>query len=207
MNLLSVDYDYFFPNAGDYDWGHSEMYSLNLVNFLWQIRELNCKIFDSENNRSIACIDYIADVKLIDSFWNNFTFHSKTTVSICLSHAEIMHYMKKNPIVYNFDAHHDYYNEKMPLHCGNWVAYAIEKFELKINNYHIIYPEWRKQRCDSLLLRLNANNIYYTIPENMPVFDHIFICKSPTFCPPWSDNAWNLLLNKLHHQRSVYHVI
>lgn len=193
INVCSIDWDYFFPDEHPYDWGLNE-FPASLLNRLWVIRAGNVPIFTKAfKDRNIALYNFLPDIERINTFWNHIKTKDSSIV-ITESHAElfkIIDAMEIEITLYNFDAHHDIYSDKN-LNCGNFVYHLLNEGYLKPENYHIVYPHWREDSLDGLIVcdDIEKINTYYQIPEDLPIFNIIFICRSGAWTPPWSDDHW-----------------
>ena len=111
MNLLSVDFDYFFPtkeynctNTEElclFDWGHNEGWSPKLLDALWYIRASAFLRLQRE----------LPYEKVPDKFWDRFNISKNAKLFIADSHSQAAHPKVTNnitdSIVSNIDAHHD----------------------------------------------------------------------------------------------------
>lgn len=191
MNLLSIDWDYFFPDNFEFDWAMDES-QFFFYETIWPIRYSNMHLRTEQLAKDI----YHPDQQLLNGFLNKVLINSNPSMlSIADSHTDIQHLINLFPAkvnIYNFDQHHDihYYDRKpskMKLNCGNWVSY----FRNRINEYHIIYPPWRKDKPEHKDNRLNfSKSVSFDIPEHLPNFDMVFVCRSSPWTPSWSDHNW-----------------
>ena len=153
MNLLVVDFDYFFTKierAQDsrfereyqlYDWGHIEEHSI-FYETIWQIR---AGAF-LRAGQTLPGVDRVA----LDSFWSRFHFSPRAQLffadsNMYAAHERIGRYIHG---VWLFDAHADagYHPDAIDrlqatgeVNCENWMLlYAAQDAEL-----HMRYPTWR----------------------------------------------------------------
>lgn len=190
MNILSIDWDYFFPDNFVFDWQFQDNNKI-YCETLWPIRWSNRNIFD---HTIIAKDVYHPDLQLLNGFLDKILINSYPSVLVISdTHVDIKilidNFPKSN--IYNFDQHHDVYYQDHPikidrqLDCGNWVSCL----STQIKSYHLFYPSWRESTPEE-----SDNNyidsISYSIPENPPVFDAVFICRSSPWTPSWSDHKW-----------------
>ena len=188
MNILSVDWDYFFPNLSEFDWGMSER-STAVDDLLWHIRYWDRGIISGE----IAHESALPDKQAIEFFWSMVLKNTNDPlIVITESHKDIYHFICSAPErvkVWNFDQHHDCgYGRSMPddpPNCGNW---AIKNWA-KIKEYNLIYPPWRNECKEPDPVR-KPDNIYFTMPKNMPYFQMVFVCRSSPWTPSWADEDW-----------------
>ena len=209
IDILSVDWDFFFPDTSMFDWGHNETHGWGLINMMWHIRayETPHMIFDNTNPYyGKYAIDFMhPDECTLRGFWSRNVPSTPGRLIIAESHASLPYWIVQNkPIstlgvrVWNFDAHHDvhYIEPENPVkangvRCDNWVLYLQEKKILK--EYHLVYPEWRMTRPETsfnnVTFHIDTTNHYpdTQLPDFFPV---VFICRSPHWTPPWDDNLW-----------------
>lgn len=195
MNVLSVDYDFFFPDAHMFDWFTNEDSPVP-NEFLWLLRWSNTQVLSHNKLEQSANELYKPDRSLIDSFWNKVlanTYHPSILI-ICESHQKIeliFSTTNSNFSVWNFDQHHDMgYQNNSKLDCSNWV----NVFKKRITDYHLVYPQWRLDTPENKQLPKHVD-VHYIIPEKLPAFDIIFICRSPSWTPSWEDDCWIKLID------------
>ena len=191
MNILSIDWDYFFPDNFDFDWAMDESRFL-FYETIWPIRWSHMNLITKQLAKNI----YHPDLQLLNGFLDKILINSDPSLlSIADSHTDIKHLINLFPAkvnIYNFDQHHDiYYGNELPkkesqLNCGNWVGYFLNRIE----SYHLYYPPWRESNLEHTGKLLHTNSVSFTIPKNPPSFQMIFICRSSPWTPSWSDNKW-----------------
>ena len=193
MNILSIDWDYFFPDNFIFDWAMDDKQFV-FYETIWPIRWSNRNLYD---HTIIAKDIYHPDLQLLNGFLDKVLINSNPALlSIAETHSDIQHLIElfpAKPDIYNFDQHHDIYYYDHPgkindqLNPGNWVSY----FTTQIHSYHLYYPPWRKSNPEHKDNRLNyATSISYDIPDNPPEFHIVFICRSSPWTPSWSDHHW-----------------
>lgn len=202
MNLLSVDWDFFFPYPehdphGYYDWGHQE--SPFFINDVWTIR-------------AAAFLDRGQDLPVVDQswkhFWHEFRFTAEATLTYGESHAWAADPRMVADIteVWNYDAHHDcgygqWATVLPPLlkggefNCGNWmIRYILDNVKT-----HVRYPGWRSFSEDEdsrATLEPTTKAMAFTDePSDLPVFDYIYVCRSGAWTPPWTDDDFMAFLD------------
>ena len=194
MRVLSVDWDYFFPDAFPFDWGHREE-SL-YFEAIWSMR-----VADRDRTGKSVLDIMIPDKEVLRGFWKKVCLNNPIMLYISESHADLGFILKdlQTEELYNFDAHHDFcYGETIPSDpdCGSWAGYLLKKNRLK--KYHVIYPEWRKDSPENkpkIMDQFSSKiNIHHEIPK-MPSIDLVFICRSYAWTPPWADDAWKRFIN------------
>lgn len=183
MLLLSVDWDFFFPNPLDggkcsgeeallYDWGHRE--SRFFVETIWPIRAAGFE----RAGRPLPVVE-----EGWRSFWSRFTFAPRVKLFVAESHSFAADRRVKRGVtgVLNFDAHHDCgYSERWPaeLDCGNWMlAYDCPK--------QVRYPRWRVGAEGKPLVPVDLVKDDGS-PIRAPI-GRVFVCRSGAWVPPWCD--------------------
>lgn len=195
MNVLSIDWDYFFPDSLNYDWGANEE-SFLMYEFIWSIRYNAINLISKE----VAHESYVVNNERLKEFKKQ-KWKAKKSV-IVDSHKDIFSVLDKDSIVWNFDAHHDAgYHKKEVLDCGNWVERGRVKGVIK--EYNLVYPPWRKKGKEPKpICRLDKT---YYVPPTIPIsFDLVFLCRSSCWTPPWADAAF-LAFSMWIQQRSKEH--
>jgi len=178
MKILSIDWDYFFPDAKEMDWGANEKDYI-FQDVIWYARAGGVWHDGSSILKTFS-------PTIPENFWS--IVEGKPLIATAESHEDIKHVLKlcAPHEVDNLDAHHDYgYENDCDLNCGNW-AYMFSKIRKKISRYRLYYPEWRK---DSKELNIDDIGIDYTygLPEPTD-YDIVFLCRSGAWTPPWSDD-------------------
>ena len=187
MNLLSVDWDYFFPCADWYDWGHKE--DPMFMEFLWKTRPGSMHIRD----HVLAIDGFVPRVDEVRGFWDRVCSKTKFLV-VADSHSDIKHPLKMGGwTVWNFDTHHDLRYGKRgknpnQYRCDNWGD--VGKRKKKIDKYNLVYPEWRRGEEETFPDSPICDNVFYGIPKDLPEFDAVFICRSSAWIPTWWDPLW-----------------
>ncbi|MBD3387415.1 MAG: hypothetical protein GF414_00540 [Candidatus Altiarchaeales archaeon] len=196
--ILSVDFDYFYPDSAPYDWGHSENYSPVLANMLWHARAGNVNLMTGDD----ALESYRPSVPT--NFWSR-VLKNKPRAYIADSHVEIWDLFEDQPgssnVVVSYDAHHDCgYGIKTPedalkissVDCGSWGL--MGKVTGRIRSLQLYYPAWRKKAPETLS---EVHGIFdvpaqtkYALPAKPEAFDLVFICRSGAWTPPWYDEEF-----------------
>jgi len=192
MKVLSIDWDYFFPDTIQFDWAHRE--APFFMEDLWALRV---------SNKSILTHKYALDVmqpdkKLLKNFWVKVCPKEPCYLGITESHLDLFHILKgwKDVEIYNFDAHHDLYYGTLPKkpECGSWAGHALQK--KIVSRYTIIYPPWRENFSGLSPFDWGEKVIeMFEIPDRLPEFDVVFICRSSAWTPSWSDDKWLKFIN------------
>lgn len=208
--ILSVDWDYFFPDLGWMDWGHSE--SALFIQHLWTMR---CGDFNLKTRQS--ALDYVVpDREPMLSFWDRVLRKDAVVkVVIAESHSELYRVVTRETnhvdLVDNYDQHHDcgYGNQTDRDHridCGNWASVLL--FQEYIKSYAVHYPTWRKKDPErsrkELKKRLGPNGSWdCKLPKAPQRYDIVFICRSGGWTPPWADDLFVEFIQLLFKTHSV----
>ena len=218
MNLLVVDFDFFFHKVerpqddrfpGEwslYDWGHSEEHSI-FYETIWPTRAASFLM----NDRPLPQIDDRAAAE----FWKRFKFSPRAQLLYADSNMYAAHESVRAGIqnVWLYDAHHDcgYHPDAIErliatheINCENWMLhYAMTDTEL-----HMRYPQWRRYVLEedgfdepTPLIPLDRQVDDGSSPD--VVFDRVFVCKSPAWVPSWCDLDWHHFLTRAPFKRKV----
>ena len=205
MNLLSVDWDYFFDLSGEktdqwalYDWGHSEKWGSDLLGVIWQ-------------SRAIGFTHYGLPLPTTTgeeaTFWSRFRFSEDAELYVAESHKAAISPVVAEGIteVWNYDAHHDAGYDKAALltvmndqrvSCQDWLLGYKVTNGLTGKNMHVRYPKWRayalKEEPTPPLKGIDR-----AVDDGEPVdtiFDRVFIARSGAWTPPWVDEQFQELV-------------
>jgi hypothetical protein len=186
MNILSVDWDYFYPDNFMFDWQMNEDNPI-YYETIWPIRYGSHNLKTNEMAK-----DYYMLNETYNRFWEKVLQNSDPIkLVISDSHTDmsfIFKLFKGKVNIWNFDQHNDLgygSQNNRRLDCGNWVKY----FWKRIKEYHLIYPEWRKHNPEGNGFE-GEYSVYYEIPDWLPDFDIVFICRSSPWTPSWYDDKW-----------------
>lgn len=201
MNLLSVDWDFFFPvyptDAGLwhlYDWGHRDAGKI-FLEALWYSRAAAFKVEGMELPDTTG-----EELK----FWNRFQFNPGTKLYFADSHVEAYNQLVREGIdnVVNFDAHHDGGYEitlnqimrSQKVDCSSWmVGYHLAGADIRT-----IYPSWKAwamtdEPKPAVPMNRRVDGKRGT-PTKFPAFDRIFLCRSGGWSPSWLDSKFDQFL-------------
>ena len=198
MNLLVIDWDFFFPTgehdvetAALWDWGHSEegMAALYL-GIVWTTRAADFI------RRGIALPDTSGEEAM---FWSRFTFAPNAKLyygesNVLAYHKTVRRGWNLNSQVWLFDAHHDSGGyrytlaqtlKRKTLTCEDWmVGYAA-------TDLHMRYPRWKAwgltEEPDPIVRVDRRVDDGADVPV---VFDRVFVCRSGAWVPPWLDQKF-----------------
>lgn len=196
MNLLSVDWDFFFPVPASgpdsflYDWGHQEA-PFFITGPLWPIR---ASVF-WQIGRDLPGLsgDQVG-------FWDRFRIADGATLYLAESHSAAAEGDVRSGITHvsSFDAHHDLGYRDTDLRavvagtvsCGAWALfYALSGADVRVR-----YPAWMSDPLDRDPLTpacpVPVDRATADPAETLPVFDRVFVCRSGAWVPPWHDDAF-----------------
>jgi hypothetical protein len=187
MRVLSVDWDYFFPDIAWYDWGHRE--APLFIETLWSLRCANHNLFTGE--RAIDAVH--PDPDLLKSFWSRRISQEPGALLVSESHAALYYWLKDWTIdeLVSFDQHHDlgYPSAKGTLDCGNWAGKLLN--EKRVKRFTLVYPPWRqgkKQKETEMPKRKEVTVLYDKEEVPRGHYDAVFICRSGSWTPSWCDD-------------------
>jgi len=182
LRILSIDWDYFFPDSFPYDWGHKEV--VFFLEAIWPVRLNNHNIITGEE----AFKAYKPSIP--KDFWKR-TVKGAALLYVAESHASITALPFNHAIVTNLDAHHDCgYGHSTSLECGNWAHQAGSR----IKEFHQVYPSWRKIGSEGPSQR-QPDSIITGLPEQAD-YDLVFVCRSGCWTPPWYDTRFQAFLKQ-----------
>jgi len=200
MKILSIDWDYFYPDSTSYDWGAREEEFFLLP--IWYLR-----VGDVNLITQVPILkEYMP--KVPKDFWSRVV-SNKPNLYVAESHSSIASLIVRGSIVTNLDAHHDfgYHDYESVTCCENWAK--MSKDSGLIRQYHLIYPSWRKGKDESenfAKVKEEITSISYTLPAKQD-YDIIFICRSGAWTPPWHDKKFFDFANAAPRQGSLYSVL
>lgn len=205
MNLLSIDFDYFFPMKDAdpklyslYDWGHRDTGKL-WIETLWHTRA--AAFLANEMELPTTTGEEVG-------FWDQFKFSPTTKLFYADSHLRAVDtsVSKEIDFVVSYDAHHDGgYNTtireilKNGYNCGSWMV----KYHQAGAKLLVIYPEWKKTALDEA--KPAIPHLKRTTQKNwtFPIFDRIFIARSGGWTPSWVDPQFNAFMEDCPVQTHV----
>lgn len=196
MNLLSVDFDYFFPMKDAdpdfftlYDWGHRDEGKL-WIETLW-------------NHRASMFLAAGLPLPMTTGeevgFWNRFRFSPTAELFFADSHRHAANpsIMEDVEMVVSFDAHHDggYRGSVKDIRrkgydCSSWLV----PYHLNGANMVVVYPDWRKTSLEEA--DPSIPNLRRTYEKDMiyPMFDRVFVARSGGWTPSWVDPQFHAFM-------------
>jgi hypothetical protein len=220
MNLLSVDWDYFFPEPesdryGLFDWGHRE--SKLFIEDLWEIRASGFLA------RQMDLPGLSGEER---TFWKRIKVINDAPLYLAESHAYacdeqiVRRFMDDDRMgytnsIWSFDAHHDlgYRDDsvadllKGKIDCGVWLLYYYLRWSPTI---HIRYPRWKRTVfqidgvSDTMVSLHDIDRAFRHGREKLPVFDAIFLCRSGAWVPSWLDTKFHAFAQAAPTQNIVF---
>jgi hypothetical protein len=205
VGIISIDWDFVFPDVLDYDWGHKE--TILFLEALWQFRVGQRNLVTG----ALAEEDVVVNEDRFSLLQTVVSIIFPISICIAESHASIVPFLdsfvKMNPFVkdmadgmeiWNFDAHHDLGYGTKDLECGNWTVH-LDKI-LPISKYNVVYPAWRRETPEGFLGDKKPRFEYayhYSDNRKVPVWVGriaapilLFVCRSGAWTPPWQDKRW-----------------
>jgi hypothetical protein len=200
MNILSVDWDYWFPNSLDFDWGHRE--SMFFIEPIWSIRAGNRGITSGKR-----AIDVMVPRRSFKTFWDQFEDLSVVNLVVAESHLSLLAWLRevaaKNVKIWNYDAHHDLGYGMQEENCGNWALKAFQ--EGILDDYRLVYPQWRVTDPENEKGIPVPDDLpfeyYFEQPQINEKIDVVFICRSGSWTPSWRDSSW---MRFIGHFKNAY---
>jgi hypothetical protein len=206
-NILSVDWDFFFPEYGWnpkhpywllYDWGHRE--APFFINGVWDSRAEGFL----HNNLPLPGLSGEQT-----TFWNRFYFRRGAKLYTAESHSQCVQQDWLQALaVWNYDAHHDLGYHKKDIdqvlkgvnRCDNWLlTYTLLGVKVEVR-----YPYWKTRavevetRPPCLPSHLENSWVRCSLDDGATSgveFDAVFVCRSGAWVPPWLDSEYQLFLN------------
>jgi hypothetical protein len=197
FSILSVDWDYFFPNLHHFDWGFNEKLSV-FFEAIWELRAYQ-DLYSASNgivkDKESRIIDYaVPRVDEVKSFWDTVCPVPPLGLVIAETHESLYEMADFWPSgsIWNFDAHHDLgYDKGEDGNCGNWAKRLFDEGYFDQSEYRIIYPKWRKKDPERTPYEVPENVVIkYGMPKRLPYFRYVFICRSSVWTPSWCDDLW-----------------
>jgi len=205
VNLLSVDWDYFFPSGEKtdrwalWDWGHSEKWGGDLLGVIWQSRAVGFRHYDLP-------LPTTSGEEL--SFWSRFRFSADCELYVGDSHKGAVRPEISDEItaVWNYDAHADCgyskdalknVKENMRVACEDWMLGYHVVNGLDGSDLHVRYPKWRDYAMTDEPTP-SLKGVDRQVDDDKPVdiiFDRIFIARSGAWVPPWLDDKWETFIS------------
>lgn len=193
MNLLSVDWDFFFHDKAQestdeslcYDWGHME--TPTFIHKLWELRAAQ---FIKAN------IELPMTTGEERNFWRKVNISKEAKLFFAESHSAIAQspVIKGVDKIWNLDAHHDAYRRSSGgvVMCDNWAHWAfVMGIEVTTR-----YPEWRVDNAPmETVIPMDIEILNYT-DLSKQVFDRVFICRSGAWAPSWLDKDFEKFVAK-----------
>jgi len=202
VNLLSVDFDFFFrkverwedgktPDGRNtfflYDWGHKE--SPFMIKALWPIRAVG--FLD-------AGLPLPSTTGEEQMFWSRFRFKKGARFYYAESHSQIARPKLLRDIlqIWSFDAHHDAgyktdtldrIHETERVSAEDWVVYA-QALGIHVR---VIYPRWRSYALEDEPPDADVDRLVDDGEKaSRVVFDRVFVCRSGAWVPSWVDEQF-----------------
>ena len=185
--LLSIDFDFFIREDPKWDFGHNEANEI-FMNAAWLARYLSIDLYKETNIKRYADFnpkDIISKLK-----WLGFKLENPRVV-IADSHKHAYNETKKlkECRIFNFDAHHDYWDDEQKVSCANWLLKS--EFSHYTKELTWIPPSWLRKFDYELPQSSRIETLFCdTLEENQfknIKVDTIFLCRSGCWVPPHHD--------------------
>jgi len=187
MRILSIDWDYFFPDINNYDWCANEENSL-FYEAIWFCRCYSHNLVTKKE----ALFEYIPTIP--ENFWS--IVKNRPKLYLADSHSQIWHLISQlsGCIVDSFDAHHDYGYKNKPdvVDCSNWGQHGLRLCD--ISELNLYYPGWREKYKESKGI-IGPTNTHYGLPGPNN-YDAVFVCRSSCWTPPWHDVSFKRFISR-----------
>jgi hypothetical protein len=211
LNLLVVDWDYFFPNP--WDGGNLDVNDEAMPLYDWAHRESPFHTGPVWSGRGAAFLANdlpLPEVVGWQGFWDRFELHEEApllmaesnlwagTIPAGLGYAGSAVEVAEWPweSVWLYDAHHDSgYNgitldawrEKATITCEDWMLVHGDAGSA----LHVRYPTWKVRAFEvekATAVPVDRQFDDGTAPP--VVFDCVFLCRSGAWVPPWCDHLF-----------------
>ena len=203
MNLLSVDWDFFFPEPklSDpeslmFDWGHHE--APFFIDSAW-------------HHRAAAFLRHGMPLPGLsgeqEGFWSRFRFSPKAELIWAESHSNIGLPEVEQGVarVWSYDAHHDAGYGKLSdllpnlsrgmIHCDDWALFytmtKASRFHRRSRDIRVVYPRWKSWAMEAEIQP--AWPVSRAVDDGKvlrPVIHRVFVCRSGAWVPSWLDAEW-----------------
>jgi len=194
MKILSIDWDYFYPDSAPYDWGANEEKGI-FYEIIWSIRASNRNLV----TQAFALDEYVPTIPR--NFWKRVVSNNPAVMMVADSHFALFDLLR-NADLTHLDAHHDcgycdigkdFQSDQAHVDCGNWGRWG--KFMGKIETNRLYYPEWRKEYDETKPPTWILDEMNYGLPEPED-YDMIFVCRSSCWTPPWFDKKFRSFVQR-----------
>jgi len=193
--ILSVDWDYFFPDSHTYDVGMSESHGPLVQEILWSHRA-SCH---SLTTKAALLDEYVPTIP--KDFWGRVVSGRPERFFVADSHLKLWGVLE--PLMFaqvtSLDAHHDCgYNKQTvaAVNCGSW-GYWGRKTAV-VGRLDLWYPKWRRGTKEPLSGRsrfYRPTTMSYGLPPAAE-YDIVFVCRSGAWTPPWYDDLFLRFVNQ-----------
>jgi hypothetical protein len=201
INMLVVDFDYFFPIDQAWEWSHFES-PVMIEGPLWDIRASS---FDGGDLPPLTGEQ--------DTFWSRFNhmfgstlYYADSNMWAVAAALSASASMAPTPLakwgVWLFDQHHDsgYGNQTPGVTCENWMkSFAGPESKERL---HVVYPDWHELAFDiepEPEIPIDRRHNAEIKKSELPAFDLTFVCRSGAWVPPWHDDAFFKFIEEAPH--------
>lgn len=199
MRLLTIDWDFFFPEPGPddaaryelFDWGHAES-PFYMHPTLWENRA-GAFVLQGQPLPGLSGEQ--------DGFWSRFRFGKRARLYLSESHAQAAHPTVAGGVteVWSFDAHHDLGYTAKAVAAARRGRYSCDAWGLLYTRaleapFKVVYPRWKAHAWDDEPEPLAGGPLVERLVDDpdrrLPVFDRVFVCRSGAWVPTWHDEAF-----------------
>lgn len=198
--LLSIDYDFFIREEPAWDFGHNETNSI-FMDTAWLARYLSVDLYKETDIKKYA--DFLPEQIINKLEWLGFKLN-KPSIIVADSHKYAFEVVKslKGCQVFNFDAHHDCYEDTPKISCANWLGRSIiSKYASKVT---WVLPSWLRRLYSGIYKILKISLVEGKFFDNLNKnefkgikIDTIFICRSGCWVPPHHDSEFFRMVETL----------
>jgi len=205
--LLSIDFDFFIREDPLWDFGHNEGSEI-FMTLAWLARYLSINLYKETNIKKYA--DFMPKNIVKKLKWLGFKLE-KPRVVVADSHKHAFNETKKlkECRVFNFDAHHDYWDDSSKVSCANWLLKS--EFSHYIKEATWIPPSWLCKFDYELPQSSKIETLFFdTLTENQfknTKVDTLFLCRSGCWVPPHHDVEFFKMVKLLKCITGDYEII
>lgn len=184
--IVSIDWDYLFPNIAAFDWGHIE--NQFFIHHIWESRVGDQKAISMRPNYHME--------ERLRGLLNKRA--EGAPLIVAESHSQIWGLLEqhRDHAVLSFDQHHDhgYGSTETPkeVDCSNWAMAAQDYLDIPTT---VVYPKWRNDIPEGPGARTFP--AFFDRPWALPEVSAVFVCRSGAWVPPWVDDRFTDFVQNL----------
>ena len=193
--ILDIDFDFFVRETVFHDFGCRE--SKFFMEAIWDIRFISAYANPFGESRDLTK-ELILDEEAMNDVLDFIKkCNDVKNWAISDSHLFAYKYIEDNAIfslfdgIVHIDRHSDYNILKDNIHCGNWLRYIKERIPGKVPIYWISQSR-NDLYFDKKLIQkvMKIKNKTFLKSLNPLKIEHIYLCRSSAWVPPWLDSAY-----------------